>query len=159
MVISFYVNVGTASRTSPISASTAMMAIFLVPSAPVRQLCRASSLGSLSFSWLASSSLFRNRLSAVPPQELVECLIAGAGRSCMGVHSQYKRPALADSSLPPQQSWRHHLHSFAAPSKDKTDHRYSSVAGCATGSARLLSAHSWDGLLSLYFGLSFPLCT
>src|SRR5215213_7186804 len=28
-----------------------------------------------------------------------------------------------------------------------------SVAGCATGSARLLSAHNWGGLLSLYFGL------
>ena len=28
-----------------------------------------------------------------------------------------------------------------------------SVAGCATSSARLLSAHNWDGLLSLYFGL------
>src|SRR5215218_6848269 len=28
------------------------------------------------------------------------------------------------------------------------------IAGCATGSARLLSAHSWGGLLSLYFGLS-----
>src|SRR3954453_20672711 len=28
-----------------------------------------------------------------------------------------------------------------------------SVAGCATGSARLLSAHNRGGLLSLYFGL------
>ena len=37
MVVSFYVNVGTAARASAISASTAMMAIFLVPSAPVRQ--------------------------------------------------------------------------------------------------------------------------
>jgi hypothetical protein len=27
------------------------------------------------------------------------------------------------------------------------------VVGCATGSARLLSAHNWGGLLSLYFGL------
>jgi hypothetical protein len=36
-VVSFYVNAGTAARASAISASTAMMAIFLVSSAPVRQ--------------------------------------------------------------------------------------------------------------------------
>ena len=37
MVVSFYVDIGTASRASAISASAAMMTIFLVPSAPVRQ--------------------------------------------------------------------------------------------------------------------------
>jgi hypothetical protein len=37
MVVSFYVNAGTAARASDISASTAMTTIFLVPSAPVRQ--------------------------------------------------------------------------------------------------------------------------
>jgi hypothetical protein len=37
MVLSFYVNAGTAARASDISASTAMMTIFLVPSAPVGQ--------------------------------------------------------------------------------------------------------------------------
>jgi hypothetical protein len=37
MVVSFYVNAGTAARASDISASTAMMTIFLVLSAPVRQ--------------------------------------------------------------------------------------------------------------------------
>src|SRR5215211_5632320 len=31
------------------------------------------------------------------------------------------------------------------------------VAGCATGSARHLSAHNWGGLLSLYSGLSMCL--
>src|SRR5215208_5353787 len=80
---------------------------------------------------IASHHLFLGRLlqislgtglSTVPPEELVECLFAGAGRSCKGIHSQNKRPALADSLSPPQQSWRHHLHSFTAPSKDKTDH-------------------------------------
>ena len=37
MVVSFYVNAGTAARASAISARTAMMPIFLVQSAPVRQ--------------------------------------------------------------------------------------------------------------------------
>jgi hypothetical protein len=37
MVVSFYVDAGTAARATDISASTAMMTIFLVPSAPVRQ--------------------------------------------------------------------------------------------------------------------------
>ena len=37
MVLSFYVDIGTASRASAISASTALMTIFLGPSAPVRQ--------------------------------------------------------------------------------------------------------------------------
>jgi hypothetical protein len=36
-------------------------------------------------------------LSTVPPEELVECLFAGAGRSCKDVHSQNKRPALAST--------------------------------------------------------------
>src|SRR5215217_9701469 len=39
------------------------------------------------------------------------------------------------------------------PKRNATDHRFSSVAGCATGSARPSSAHGWSGLLSLYFGL------
>jgi hypothetical protein len=37
MVVSFYVNGGTASRASAISASMAMMTIFLGLSTPVRQ--------------------------------------------------------------------------------------------------------------------------
>src|SRR5215212_1165420 len=44
------------------------------------------------------------------------------------------------------------LTSFS-PKRNATDHRFSSVAGCATGSTRPSSAHGWSGLLSLYFGL------
>src|SRR5215217_4084927 len=39
------------------------------------------------------------------------------------------------------------------PKRNATEHRISSVAGCATGSTRSSSAHGWSGLLSLYFGL------
>src|SRR5215213_6255778 len=39
------------------------------------------------------------------------------------------------------------------PKRNATDHRFSSVAGCATGSTRSSSAHGWSGHLSLYFGL------
>src|SRR5918995_1642060 len=40
-----------------------------------------------------------------------------------------------------------------AQSETQPTTAFFSVAGCATGSARLLSAHNWGGLLSLYFGL------
>src|SRR5215213_3696157 len=44
------------------------------------------------------------------------------------------------------------LTSFS-PKRNATDHRFSSVAGCATGSTRPSSAHNRSGLQSLYFGL------
>src|ERR671916_3204896 len=37
--------------------------------------------------------------------------------------------------------------------QSETDHRFSSVAGCATGSTRPSSAQNRSGLQSLYFGL------
>jgi hypothetical protein len=77
MIISFYVNVSTASRATAISASTAMMVIFLVPSAPVRQLCRSCSLGCLSFSWSASSYLFRDRAICRPALRVSRMPICG----------------------------------------------------------------------------------
>src|SRR5918996_3435115 len=39
------------------------------------------------------------------------------------------------------------------PKRSATDHRFSSVAGCATGSTRPSSAQNRSGLQSLYFGL------
>src|SRR5215212_3198221 len=39
------------------------------------------------------------------------------------------------------------------PKRNANDNRFSSVAGCATGSTRPSSAHGWSGHLSLYFGL------
>ena len=71
---------------SVISASTAMMPILFI-----RVLF-------LIFGWPLAISLGTG-LSAVPPKELVECLFAGAGRSCMGVHSQNKRPAPCPSEF------------------------------------------------------------
>src|SRR5215213_5331489 len=44
------------------------------------------------------------------------------------------------------------LTSFS-PKRNATDHRFSSVAGCATSSTRPSSAHNRSGLQSLYFGL------
>src|SRR5215216_6388039 len=40
-----------------------------------------------------------------------------------------------------------------AQSETQPTTAFFSVAGCATGSARLLSAHNWGGLQSLYIGL------
>ena len=65
MVVSFCANAGTAARASAISASKAMMAIFLVLSAPVRQWCRSSSLG-CPFLSSASSYLFSDRAICRP---------------------------------------------------------------------------------------------
>src|SRR5215216_564100 len=45
-----------------------------------------------------------------------------------------------------------HLTSFSSK-RNATDRRFSSVAGCATGSTRPSSAHNRSGLLSFYFGL------
>jgi hypothetical protein len=84
---------------------------------------------------------------------------AGAGRPCMGVDSQNKRPALA-VSLGLLLGNPCYTTSFplSPEAKRKTGHLlYWEVAGCATGSARLVSAHSWGGLLSLYTsGCPFP---
>src|SRR5829696_7454592 len=44
-------------------------------------------------------------------------------------------------------------HISFGPKRNATDHRFLSVAGCATGSTRPSSAHNWGGLLSLYFWL------
>src|SRR5215208_4350716 len=44
-------------------------------------------------------------------------------------------------------------HISFGPMRNATDHRFSSVAGCATGSTRPSSAHNRSGLQSLYFGL------
>ena len=51
----------------------------------------------------------------------------------------------------------HLLTSFTYPKQNRLTSppaRAEGVAGCATGSARFLSAHLRGGLLSLYFGLS-----
>src|SRR5215218_10167423 len=99
---------GTAARAATMRDNTAIIPNFL--NIWVFLLCLVGLYCSL-----------RARMHLLHRLRAVECLFAGAGRSCKGVHSQNKRPALANL-VSPQQTLQHHLHSLRPRSNDKTDY-------------------------------------
>ena len=88
----------------------------------------------------------------LPRPSLIGCGLLGSSSFCPKMNEAELSPQVSCVSDPDPTTAEGPLTSFS-PKRNATDHRFLSVAGCATGSTRLLSAHNWSGLLSLYFGL------
>src|SRR5215208_541123 len=80
------------------------------------------------------------------------CDLSGSSNSWPKMNEAVLSPWVSNLSDPDPTKAQGHLTSFL-PKRNATGHRFSSVAGCATGSTPPSSAHNWSGLLSLYFGL------
>src|SRR5215213_5376803 len=94
----------------------------------------------------------------LPRPSLIGCGLLGSSSFCPKMNEAELSPQVSCVSDPDPTTAEGPLTSFS-PKRNATDHRFLSVAGCATGSTRLLSAHNWSGLLSLYFGLFPTKCT